>query len=159
CRGRQRQPKAFLLRVLPPGLALRAGPRGAQAAASPSGFTALRQAKASATAPPRMTALPLGAPRGLEVLCPPPPRTREERAGNLYRCPRFRFSKWGEEGRARRLWAGEQTMRAVRHDEPTPEVRAVPPSSLGERYRRYRLADPQAEQAMTESLRRWGQLG
>jgi ParB-like chromosome segregation protein Spo0J len=50
-------------------------------------------------------------------------------------------------------------MRAVRHDEPVPEVRAVPPSSLGERYRRYRLADPQAEQAVMESLRRWGQLG
>jgi ParB-like chromosome segregation protein Spo0J len=49
-------------------------------------------------------------------------------------------------------------MRAVRHDEPALEVRAVPLSSLGERYRRYRLADPQAEQAMTESLRRWGQL-
>jgi hypothetical protein len=29
---------------------------------------------------------------------------------------------------------------------------------LGERYRRYRLADPQAEQAMAGSLRRWGQL-
>jgi hypothetical protein len=29
---------------------------------------------------------------------------------------------------------------------------------LGERYRRYRLADPQAEEAMAGSLRRWGQL-
>jgi ParB-like chromosome segregation protein Spo0J len=49
-------------------------------------------------------------------------------------------------------------MRAVRQDEPALEVRAVPLASLGERYRRYRLADPQAEQAMTASLRRWGQL-
>jgi ParB/RepB/Spo0J family partition protein len=50
-------------------------------------------------------------------------------------------------------------MRAVQKDEPAAEVRAVPTSSLGERYRRYRLADPQAEQVMTGSLRRWGQLG
>jgi len=49
-------------------------------------------------------------------------------------------------------------MTAVRADEPALEVRAVPLSSLGERYRRYRLADPPAEQALTESLRRWGQL-
>jgi ParB/RepB/Spo0J family partition protein len=49
-------------------------------------------------------------------------------------------------------------MRAVRQDEPALALRAVPLSSLGERYRRYRLADPPAEQAMAESLRRWGQL-
>jgi ParB-like chromosome segregation protein Spo0J len=49
-------------------------------------------------------------------------------------------------------------MRAVRQDEPALEVRAVPLSKLGERYRRYRLADPAAEQSMMESLRRWGQL-
>ncbi len=29
---------------------------------------------------------------------------------------------------------------------------------LGQRYRRYRLADPEAEEAMAGSLRRWGQL-
>ena len=29
---------------------------------------------------------------------------------------------------------------------------------LGQRYRRYRLADPLAEEAMAGSLRRWGQL-
>ena len=29
---------------------------------------------------------------------------------------------------------------------------------LGQRYRRYRLADPAAEEAMAGSLRRWGQL-
>jgi len=29
---------------------------------------------------------------------------------------------------------------------------------LGQRYRRYRLADPVAEEAMAGSLRRWGQL-
>jgi ParB-like chromosome segregation protein Spo0J len=49
-------------------------------------------------------------------------------------------------------------MQMVRHDEPALEVRAVPLSSLGERYRRYRLADPHAEQAMRQSLGRWGQL-
>src|SRR5262245_37449138 len=31
-------------------------------------------------------------------------------------------------------------------------------AELGQRYRRYRLADPEAEEAMTGSLRRWGQL-
>lgn len=37
-------------------------------------------------------------------------------------------------------------------------TRPVAPSDLGQRYRRYRLADPQAEDAMAGSLRRWGQL-
>jgi ParB-like chromosome segregation protein Spo0J len=49
-------------------------------------------------------------------------------------------------------------MQVVRHDGPAVEVRAVPLSCLGERYRRYRLADPVAEQAMARSLLRWGQL-
>lgn len=49
-------------------------------------------------------------------------------------------------------------MTAVRADEPALELRAVPLLQLGERYRRYRLADVQAEQAMVQSLRRWGQL-
>ncbi len=31
-------------------------------------------------------------------------------------------------------------------------------TALGQRYRRYRLADPSAEEAMAGSLRRWGQL-
>ena len=31
-------------------------------------------------------------------------------------------------------------------------------AELGQRYRRYRLADPEAEEAMAGSLRRWGQL-
>jgi hypothetical protein len=31
-------------------------------------------------------------------------------------------------------------------------------TALGQRYRRYRLADPPAEEAMAGSLRRWGQL-
>jgi hypothetical protein len=34
----------------------------------------------------------------------------------------------------------------------------VPLEALGQRYRRYRLADPPAEEAMAGSLRRWGQL-
>ncbi|HZQ35116.1 MAG TPA: ParB N-terminal domain-containing protein [Dehalococcoidia bacterium] len=37
-------------------------------------------------------------------------------------------------------------------------VRPVPLEGLGQRYRRYRLADPSAEEAMAGSLRRWGQL-
>jgi ParB-like chromosome segregation protein Spo0J len=49
-------------------------------------------------------------------------------------------------------------MQAVRHDGPALEVRAVPLVQLGERYRRYRLADGPGEQAMAQSLRRWGQL-
>lgn len=36
--------------------------------------------------------------------------------------------------------------------------RPVPREALGQRYRRYRLADPQAEAALAGSLRRWGQL-
>jgi hypothetical protein len=37
-------------------------------------------------------------------------------------------------------------------------VRPVALAALGQRYRRYRLADPPAEQAMAGSLRRYGQL-
>ena len=37
-------------------------------------------------------------------------------------------------------------------------VRPVSLDELGQRYRRYRLADPDAEEAMAGSLRRWGQL-
>lgn len=37
-------------------------------------------------------------------------------------------------------------------------VRPVSLEALGHRYRRYRLADPPAEEAMAGSLRRWGQL-
>ena len=37
-------------------------------------------------------------------------------------------------------------------------VRPVALDRLGRQYRRYRLADPQAEDAMAGSLRRWGQL-
>lgn len=37
-------------------------------------------------------------------------------------------------------------------------VRPVALAELGERYRRYRLGDPPAEEAMAGSLRRWGQL-
>lgn len=49
-------------------------------------------------------------------------------------------------------------MHAVRHDEPATPLRAVPLTNLGECYRRYRLADPAAEEAMVRSLRRYGQL-
>jgi ParB family chromosome partitioning protein len=37
-------------------------------------------------------------------------------------------------------------------------VQPLPVAALGERYRRYRLADPTAEEAMARSLRRYGQL-
>jgi ParB-like chromosome segregation protein Spo0J len=37
-------------------------------------------------------------------------------------------------------------------------VRPAALAALGQRYRRYRLADPPAEEAMAASLRRWGQL-
>jgi hypothetical protein len=37
-------------------------------------------------------------------------------------------------------------------------VRPVALAALGQKYRRYRLADPAAEEAMAGSLRRWGQL-
>src|SRR5258708_11406387 len=37
------------------------------------------------------------------------------------------------------------------------EVRSLPPTQLGERYRGYRLPDPDAETAMTGSVRRYGQ--
>jgi ParB-like chromosome segregation protein Spo0J len=49
-------------------------------------------------------------------------------------------------------------MHTARHDGPAVEVRAVPVSSLAEHYRRYRLADPAAEEAMARSLLRYGQL-
>jgi ParB-like chromosome segregation protein Spo0J len=49
-------------------------------------------------------------------------------------------------------------MHGVRHDGPALEVRALPLTSLGERYRRYRLSDPAAEEALARSLLRWGQL-
>jgi ParB-like nuclease domain len=37
-------------------------------------------------------------------------------------------------------------------------IRPVALAALGQHYRRYRLADPPAEEAMAGSLRRWGQL-
>jgi ParB-like chromosome segregation protein Spo0J len=52
----------------------------------------------------------------------------------------------------------DANMQAVRHDGPALEMRAEPLALLGERYRRYRLADAPAEQAMARSLQRWGQL-
>lgn len=41
---------------------------------------------------------------------------------------------------------------------PTVEARPLPIVELGEHYRRYRLADPAAEQAMARSLHQFGQL-
>lgn len=41
---------------------------------------------------------------------------------------------------------------------PAGEVKALPLGMIGERYRRYRLASPEAEEEMIRSFRRWGQL-
>jgi hypothetical protein len=41
---------------------------------------------------------------------------------------------------------------------PTDEVRPLPLAQIGERYRRYRLISPEAEEEMVRSLHRWGQL-
>jgi hypothetical protein len=49
-------------------------------------------------------------------------------------------------------------MHVACHDAAALAARPVPLSLLGESYRRYRLADPPAEEAMAGSLRRWGQL-
>jgi ParB-like chromosome segregation protein Spo0J len=49
-------------------------------------------------------------------------------------------------------------MEALCYEDSALRVRAEPLERLGERYRRYRLADPPAEEAMAGSLRRWGQL-
>ncbi len=49
-------------------------------------------------------------------------------------------------------------MHTALHGGPALEVRAVPLTSLAEHYRRYRLADPAAEEAMARSLLRYGQL-
>ncbi len=43
-------------------------------------------------------------------------------------------------------------------DVATVAVRALPLAELGERYRRYRLCDPAAEEAMARSLQRYGQM-
>ena len=48
------------------------------------------------------------------------------------------------EGEAMRIWENAET-------------RPLPVTALGERYRRYRLADPSAEEAMVQSLQRYGQ--
>ena len=75
----------------------------------------------------------------------PRPQTEEGAGGQeLFPVPRFLSSEWGdEEG-------------ALMSDEGV--VRPVALTALGQRYRRYRLADPPAEEAMAASLRRWGQL-
>jgi hypothetical protein len=49
-------------------------------------------------------------------------------------------------------------MQAVLHEGSALLVRAEALDRLGQRYRRYRLADAAAEAAMAGSLRRWGQL-
>jgi hypothetical protein len=43
-----------------------------------------------------MTSFSVGAADRLKLLCPTTPKTRKERAGNLYRFPPFPFSKGGK---------------------------------------------------------------
>ena len=50
------------------------------------------------------------------------------------------------------------TLGEGRVDMDLSSVRPVAVTDLGQKYRRYRLADPEAEAAMAGSLRRWGQL-
>jgi ParB-like chromosome segregation protein Spo0J len=59
--------------------------------------------------------------------------------------PRSFFSGGYWEGDAVRAWENA-------------EARPLPLADLGERYRRYRLSDPAAEEAMARSLGRYGQL-
>ncbi len=59
--------------------------------------------------------------------------------------PPFPFFDWGEVEGTRMHWDEGNTLPVALLD-------------LGERYRRYRLGDPEAEEAMAGSLRRWGQL-
>jgi ParB-like chromosome segregation protein Spo0J len=53
-------------------------------------------------------------------------------------------------------WVGLRGGDAVR-DWDNAETRPLPLTALGEHYRRYRLADPTAEEAMARSLQRFGQ--
>ena len=80
---------------------------------------------------------------GLECLRP---QRRKERAGSVHAVPPFPFFGVG----------GQRGGCACDWDDGT--VRPVALAALGQRYRRYRLADPPAEEAMAGSLRRWGQL-
>jgi ParB-like chromosome segregation protein Spo0J len=54
------------------------------------------------------------------------------------------------------LWVGFWEGQAVREWD-NAETRPLPLSALGDRYRRYRLADPAAEEAMARSLQGYGQ--
>ena len=58
--------------------------------------------------------------------------------------PPFPFFEWGDRG-GYVAWGGTKAC-----------IRPVALAALGQRYRRYRLADPDAEEAMAGSLRRWG---
>jgi len=82
-----------------------------------------------------------------DIVKSPGPQTGKE-AGGEERVPVPRFLSSERGGRWRvRAWGSEEGV-----------VRPVALAALGQRYRRYRLADPPAEEAMAGSLRRWGQL-
>ena len=74
---------------------------------------------------------------------PRPEERRKERAGRVHPGPPS-FFEWGPVRRTASCW-------------DLGEVRPLAVEALGERYRRYRLADPAAEEAMARSLRQYGQ--
>src|SRR5262249_36830992 len=76
--------------------------------------------------------------------CPRPQRRKERVGRDVFPVPRF-LSSSGVKGRPFVTW-------------DDGSMRPVALSALGQRYRRYRLVDPLAEEAMAGSLRRWGQL-
>src|SRR5690242_17754628 len=89
--------------------------------------------------------LPLGRSSRIPYRVPDPTR-REGRAGrDVVPVPRLLPSSGGGGEGAFMGW--EEGV-----------VRPVALAALGQAYRRYRLADPPAEEAMAGSLRRWGQL-
>ena len=83
--------------------------------------------------------------RWASVKFPDPKRRREREGVRAILRPPFPFFDRGTVESTRMQW----------HE---GIARPVTLAELGQRYRRYRLADPEAEDAMAGSLRRWGQL-
>jgi ParB-like chromosome segregation protein Spo0J len=79
----------------------------------------------------------------LRLYDPHTPKRRRQRAGR-FSGPPFLPDGWGSEDEAVRAWV-------------QVEARPLPVNELGEHYRRYRLTDPTADEAMGRSLRSFGQ--